>query len=339
MRQGTTGTLAVTAQAPSQAWGRWPAQNSQQSVDTFYNMNISGIVQPFDPRISSSATVSRGIVAHHYMPVNVYNHSNPDALIPPSHSQQHLNQHHQHQSQPIQQSPFHFPGYIPAVANTSLPGAYASNYIQQRPLPRLMQPEEHVDREHYHRGQCRGFVNDHQSQSPTIKAESPWNLQSSSTLTTPSGKNITPNSGQAANFGTEVDTLMKAIQAKATPAQSLSNSPTIQDRVSITEMPSRSTYITHAHTLPGLGDNSTSKSHQEKTQESFPSSKPTKKRYQCTISGCSKTFFQKTHLDIHERAHTGDKPYVRKITSSFSSELTVVASHARHRVVAEASLN
>jgi hypothetical protein len=35
-----------------------------------------------------------------------------------------------------------------------------------------------------------------------------------------------------------------------------------------------------------------------------------KKRYECDVPGCNKSFFQKTHLDIHSRAHTGDKPFV-----------------------------
>jgi uncharacterized Zn-finger protein len=35
-----------------------------------------------------------------------------------------------------------------------------------------------------------------------------------------------------------------------------------------------------------------------------------KKRYICEIAGCDKRFSQKTHLEIHERKHTGDKPYV-----------------------------
>jgi hypothetical protein len=37
-----------------------------------------------------------------------------------------------------------------------------------------------------------------------------------------------------------------------------------------------------------------------------------KKRYICTIDNCLKSFYQKTHLDIHERSHTGDKPYVSR---------------------------
>lgn len=37
-----------------------------------------------------------------------------------------------------------------------------------------------------------------------------------------------------------------------------------------------------------------------------------RKRYQCSIPNCYKSFYQKTHLEIHTRAHTGDKPFVCK---------------------------
>ena len=39
-------------------------------------------------------------------------------------------------------------------------------------------------------------------------------------------------------------------------------------------------------------------------------SQKVKKRYECEFEGCNKSFFQKTHLEIHNRAHSGDKPYV-----------------------------
>jgi uncharacterized Zn-finger protein len=42
-------------------------------------------------------------------------------------------------------------------------------------------------------------------------------------------------------------------------------------------------------------------------------SRPGKKRkYVCRLPNCGKSFAQKTHLDIHMRAHTGDKPFVCK---------------------------
>jgi uncharacterized Zn-finger protein len=42
-----------------------------------------------------------------------------------------------------------------------------------------------------------------------------------------------------------------------------------------------------------------------------PIEKP-RKRYRCDIDDCSKSFYQRTHLDIHRRAHTGVKPFVCK---------------------------
>lgn len=35
-----------------------------------------------------------------------------------------------------------------------------------------------------------------------------------------------------------------------------------------------------------------------------------RKKYQCHVPWCAKRFFQKTHLEIHSRAHTGYKPFV-----------------------------
>ncbi|KAK5167354.1 DNA-binding transcription factor [Saxophila tyrrhenica] len=37
---------------------------------------------------------------------------------------------------------------------------------------------------------------------------------------------------------------------------------------------------------------------------------PRSKRYFCNLPGCDKSFYQKTHLEIHTRAHTGVKPFL-----------------------------
>ncbi|OCK97566.1 uncharacterized protein K441DRAFT_546672 [Cenococcum geophilum 1.58] len=37
-----------------------------------------------------------------------------------------------------------------------------------------------------------------------------------------------------------------------------------------------------------------------------------KRRYQCNMPDCYKSFYQKTHLEIHTRAHTGVKPFLCK---------------------------
>jgi len=35
------------------------------------------------------------------------------------------------------------------------------------------------------------------------------------------------------------------------------------------------------------------------------------KKFPCDYEGCNKEFKQLTHLRIHQRMHTGEKPYVR----------------------------
>ena len=75
-------------------------------------------------------------------------------------------------------------------------------------------------------------------------------------------------------FSTEIDTLMRAIQSKSQTGDS--NDSNVNRSI---------------HALP---------------------SKRPKKRYLCEIPGCGKAFYQKTHLEIHTRAHTGIKPFLCK---------------------------
>lgn len=56
-------------------------------------------------------------------------------------------------------------------------------------------------------------------------------------------------------------------------------------------------------------------------KEEKKGSQKAKKRYECDVPGCNKSFFQKTHLDIHSRAHTGDKPFVGLPAISLLSDL------------------
>lgn len=92
------------------------------------------------------------------------------------------------------------------------------------------------------------------------------------------------------NFSTDVDTLMRAIQAKSSAAQRPQ-----QPKVHHHHQPSIAPIVdTHATV---------------KEEEPKPNQKP-KKRYQCSMPDCHKSFYQKTHLEIHTRAHTGVKPFV-----------------------------
>ncbi|KAK4960989.1 DNA-binding transcription factor [Elasticomyces elasticus] len=74
-------------------------------------------------------------------------------------------------------------------------------------------------------------------------------------------------------FRTDIDVLMRAIQAKTQPAE------------------------------PRQGERARSRARVPRKVE---------KRYFCEVPGCGKAFYQRTHLEIHTRAHTGVKPFVCK---------------------------
>ena len=62
-----------------------------------------------------------------------------------------------------------------------------------------------------------------------------------------------------------------------------------------------------------------------------PSANKPKKRYQCDVPDCGKAFYQKTHLEIHTRAHTGIKPFLCKEPSCGQrfSQLGNLKTHER----------
>jgi hypothetical protein len=97
-----------------------------------------------------------------------------------------------------------------------------------------------------------------------------------------------PVDSSGVNFATDVDTLMKAIQAK----QPESPQPPPASKVRRKQATSKYFSLTSTQ-----------------VEESKAGQKP-RKRYQCNMPGCNKSFYQKTHLEIHVRAHTGAKPFV-----------------------------
>lgn len=86
-----------------------------------------------------------------------------------------------------------------------------------------------------------------------------------------------PDESKPTVFSTDIDTLMRAIQSKSSTGEQ-------RHRPERRLLPS----ATHA-----------------------PSGK-SKKRYVCDVPDCGKAFYQKTHLEIHARAHTGIKPFICK---------------------------
>ena len=106
----------------------------------------------------------------------------------------------------------------------------------------------------------------------------------------PVGERQPPFSPIEKDISTDVDTLMRAIQTK-------------------TNLPAQKTQPPRAYgnnVRDSCGDSVSSA-----MKCDIPLESKSKRRYPCRIPSCAKVFTQKTHLEIHMRAHTGHKPYVR----------------------------
>jgi len=305
-KQDNTGTLAVTAQAPGQPWGNWH-DNQQHPFETYYVMDISGLIRSYE-RGTTSAAQTRGLLAPPYQPQTQYSPATSTNLVA---------------SQPVHQNPFSYNPYTGANINILVPAPqFVNNYIQQRPLPQLVQTvSTESNGATYPRSTQQGYVEEIQRQSPPIKTESPWSPPTHSPTSTTSRSNTVLSSSKPKvmtdltftngstnnNFRTEVDTLMKAIQAKSTVTK--------PQKVHHQNDPNRpvvgvSRPSPYAQSIPQ--EVSYQESNFKLTHEDFQDDdeRNENKRYRCPSSQCDKRFTQRTHLDIHMRAHTGYKPYV-----------------------------
>jgi hypothetical protein len=102
------------------------------------------------------------------------------------------------------------------------------------------------------------------------------------------------------DFSTEVDILMKTIQSRPSPG--------------IPQFPALQPPEAHSNgLLPSYSNPPLPSRFVLTVQDRMPTpGTRSKRKYQCNLPHCGKSFSQKTHLDIHTRAHTGDKPFVSR---------------------------
>lgn len=130
-------------------------------------------------------------------------------------------------------------------------------------------------------------------------------LQGQPSIDSAHGKSATSSE---AEFSTEVDILMKAIQSKAgSQPTGLQPLPPLQQ---LAHGRTNGFHPAYSISLP------TSATRCALLVDDHVPRSGKKRKYTCTLPHCGKSFAQKTHLDIHMRAHTGDKPFVRALLQS-----------------------
>ena len=142
------------------------------------------------------------------------------------------------------------------------------------------------------------------------KAES--NSPKQNTTVLPS--NDKPHGPADMTFKTDIDTLMRTIQTKSGHSQQQELPPPVPMQMATRRASEGALMMSPTEAKPWDMSNSAGAKN--------------KKRYQCHVPSCSKCFFQKTHLEIHMRAHTGYKPFVSTRRSSkprFPSQLILLA--------------
>lgn len=285
-------------------------------------MDLSNPVQnqSYDPRSASAAALTRGITTSQHLPSLSYHGLPPSNMI----------------AQQQQHNPFSFNSFNPTNSSGLFP-TFGNNYSQQRPQQRMMPLDSnHAPRDMgYAQNHRQSFMESHQS--PIVKVELQthstddrdrrWKGPPDSSMFAPPIASSFDKSGKPAEqmgFGTDVDTLMKAIQAKSQEVDAKQQQHQLPSRDPVrpkiqAPIPAPTSYrhseASHSKFIEGGRESVKCEPPiAPKDQIEGPVSK---KKYKCDISGCSKSFFQKTHLEIHVRKHTGVKPYVSRILLIF----------------------
>ncbi|KAF4980192.1 hypothetical protein FZEAL_3745 [Fusarium zealandicum] len=267
------GGRAQSTGAPN--WGRW----SQQLSGDYTMMETSSML-PFDSRTNTAAPLQRPIMSPYMVPGS-YSSSPMTTLTAPHYQAPH---------------PYQFGGYH----GPPTPPHHSSPFKVEYQERRLMGPESDNGRVHCYTRDTK-YTYAEQAPSPARSDSQASTARSVSTNPALTAKTITSNATinpeDQVNFGTEVDELMKAIQRKHEKA-----------------LEAAQHQHQHQHQQPLTpGMSPVSETSMDCQGTPVPADmKACRKRYVCNGPNCNKSFTQKTHLDIHRRTHTGDKPYICK---------------------------
>ena len=165
------------------------------------------------------------------------------------------------------------------------------------------------------------------NRSPSVKTENPspataTSASSATAFPEPVAVDATTEQQESpvktetgASFATDVDTLMRMIQAKGdSEEKEEKQQQQQQQQIVLSQVTPTSNVVTESPTRS-----------QSSKAESQSRSGKSRKQYKCSMPNCNKYFYQKTHLEIHTRAHTGIKPFVSLLarTSFFFVEFPI----------------
>jgi hypothetical protein len=144
------------------------------------------------------------------------------------------------------------------------------------------------------------------------------NSASPSDTTSSHGDLILQNGEKNDGSGTEVDKVMKAIQAKPKPysyGTPRPQSPPYRYHQADAAVDTLQVVIANNEYQDNYQDNYPSfLGSQKKSRSDWRAGRkdacPPRRKHPCPHEGCDKIFTQRTHLEIHKRAHSGEKPFV-----------------------------